>query len=141
MLDIDQAESGAVAEVMAAVNLDKWQELLDRAAGDELTAHVESRLAAAGEPCRILIVDNPGFERTILDGTAIGVGVYWVVLDQSGRLWQSIHSWSGRLPARAALLLADAVVNLCGAPQAVRHRCLSRLALEAMLEATEVCGE
>ena len=141
VLDIDQAESGAVAEVMAAVNLDRWQELLDRAAGDELTAHVESRLAAAGDPCRILIVDNPGFERTILDGTAIGVGVYWVVLDQSGRLWQSIHSWSGRLPARAALLLAEAVVNLCGAPQVVRHRCLSRLALEAMLEATEVCGE
>ena len=33
VLDLDQAESGAVAEVLSAVNLDRWQELLDRADG------------------------------------------------------------------------------------------------------------
>jgi hypothetical protein len=137
VLDLNQAESAAVAEVLAAVNLQSWQELLDRAAGDELTAHVESRLAVAGESCRILVADNPGLETTILDGTAIGIGIYWVVLDQGGRLWQSVHRWAGRSPARAALLLADTVVHLRGVPPAVRHRCLSRLALEAILEATE----
>jgi hypothetical protein len=141
VLDLDQAESGAVAEVLAAVNLHRWQELLDRAEGDELTAHVEGRLAAAGEPCRILVADNPGFEKTILDGTAIGLGIYWAVLDKGGRLWQSIHSWAGRWPARAALLLADAVIHQRGLPPAVRHRCLSRLALEAILEADEVGRE
>ena len=139
VLDIDQPESGAVAEVMAAVNLDQWQELLDRATGDELTAHVESRLAAAGEHCRLLVAGDLGVERTILDGTAFGVGFYWVVLDEGGRLWQSIHSRAGRWPARAALLLAEAVIHRSGAPRAVRHRCLSKLALEAMLEANEVC--
>jgi hypothetical protein len=137
VLDLNQAESAAVAEVLAAVNLQSWQELLDRAAGDELTAHVESRLAVAGESCRILVADNPGLETTILDGTAIGLGICWVVLDQGGRLWQSVHRWAGRSPARAALLLADTVVHLRGVPPAVRHRCLSRLALEAILEATE----
>lgn len=141
VLDIDQAESSAVAEVLAAVNLDQWQELLDRAAGDELTAHVEVRLAAAGEPCRILVAENPGFETTILDGTAIGLGVCWVVLDEGGRLWQSIRCWAGRCPARAALLLADAVVHQRGVRATVRHRCLSKLALEAILEGAEVCHE
>jgi len=133
VLDLDQAESEAVAEVLAAVNLDQWQELLDRAAGDELTAHVESRLAAEGESCRILVADNPG----LLDGTAIGLGIYWVVLEEGGRLWQSVQCWAGRWPARAALLLADAVVHQREVPPAVRYRCLSRLALQAILEAAE----
>ncbi len=141
VLDLDQAESRAVAEALAAVNLDQWQELLDRATGDELTGHVESRLAAAGEPCRILVADNPGFEKTILDGTAIGIGVYWTVLDKGGRLWQSIHRQAGCWPARAALLLAEAVIHQRGAPQVVRHRCLSKFALEAILEADEVHRE
>jgi len=141
VLDLNQAESGAVAEVLAAVNLDQWQELLDRATGNKLTADVESRLAAAGEPCRILVADNPGFEKTILDGTAIGIGIYWTVLDKGGRLWQSIHRRAGCWPARAALLLAEAVIDQRGAPQDVRHRCLSKFALEAILEAAEVHRE
>ena len=138
VLDLNQAESAAVAEVLGAVNLDQWQELLDRATGDGLTAHVESRLAAAGEPCRIQVADNPGFEKTVLDGTAIGIGIYWTVLDKGGRLWQSIHGRAGRWPARAALLLAEAVIHQRGTPQSVRHRCLSKFALEAVLEAAEV---
>ena len=138
VLDLDQAEAAAVAEVLAAVNLDHWQELLDRAVGDGVTARVESRLAGAGEPCRILVADNPGFETTILDGTALGLGIYWVVLDKGGSLWQSVHRWAGYRPARAALLLADAVIHQRDVPPAVRHRCLSRLALQALLEAAEV---
>jgi len=141
VLDLDHAESAAVAEALAAINLDQWQELLDRAAGNGLTAHVEDRLAAAGEACKILVADNPGVETTILDGTAIGLGICWVVLDEGGRLRQSVHCWADRWPARAALLLADAVVNQTGVPPAVRHRCLAGLAMEALLEAAEVCRE
>ncbi len=141
MLDLDQVESAAVAEALAAVNLHRWQELLNRAEGDELTAYVEGRLAAAGEPCKILVADNPGFERTILDGTAIGLGSYWMVLDKGGRLWQSIHSWADRRPARAALLLADEMIHQRGVPPVVRHRCLSKLASEALLEADGGCRE
>jgi hypothetical protein len=141
VLDLDHAESAAVAEALAAINLDQWQELLDRAAGNGLTAHVEDRLAAAGEACKILVADNPGVETTILDGTAIGLGICWVVLDEGGRLRQSVHCWADRWPARAALLLADEVVNQTGVPPAVRHRCLSGLAMEALLEAAEVCRE
>jgi hypothetical protein len=141
VLDLDHAESAAVAAVLAAVNLDHWQELLDRAAGDELTARVERRLAAAGESCGILIADNPGCGTTILDGTAIGLATCWAVLDKGSRLWQSVLLRAGRWPARAALLLADAVVEHTRFPPAVRHRCLSGLALEAILEAAEVCRE
>jgi transglutaminase-like putative cysteine protease len=135
VLDLDQPESRAVAEVLGAVNLDRWQELLERVEGDELTTHVENRLAAVGESCRILVADNPGFENTILDGTAIGLATFWVVLDRGGRLWQVIHGWAGRRPARAALLLADEIIKRRGIPPAARHRCLSKLALEAILEA------
>ena len=141
VLDLDQAESAAVADVLAAVNLDQWQELLDRAAGNELTAHVEDRLAAAGESRRILIADNPGFETTILDGTAFGLGSCWTVLDEGSRLWQSIRRWAGRRPARASLSLAEAVVTQTGVSPAVRRRFLSGLALKALLEEAEVCRE
>jgi hypothetical protein len=141
VLDLDQPESAAVAEALAAVELDQWQELLARATGDELMAQVESRLDAAGEPCRILVADNPERETTVLDGTAIGLGALWVVLDEGSRLWQSIRRCACRWPARAALLLADAVVEQTGAPPAVRNRCLSTLALEAVLEAAKVCRE
>lgn len=141
VLDLDHAESAAVAEVMAAINLDQWQELLDRAVGDDLTAHVEDRLAAAGEVCRILVADKPGFETMILRGTALGLGSSWVVLDRDGHPWQSVHRWAGRSPARAALLLADAVVHQGGVPPTVRHRCLSRFAMDALLEAAELRRE
>jgi hypothetical protein len=139
VLDLDQAESAAVADVLAAVNLDQWQELLDRAAPHELTAHVEDRIAAAGESCRILVAENPGFETTVLDGTAIGLGSCWTVLDEGSSLWQSIRSCAGRWPARASLSLAEAVVTQTGVSPAARHRCLSGLALEALLEA--VCRD
>jgi hypothetical protein len=42
---------------------------------------------------------------------------------------------AGRWPARAALVLADHIVHRTGAPPAVRHRCLSGLASDAILEA------
>lgn len=141
VLDLEQPESAAVADVLAAVKLDRWQELLDRAAGDEVTAQVENRLAAAGESCRILVADNPGCGMTILDGTALGLGRRWVVLDRGGRLWQSVRRLADRRPARAALLLADAVVEQTRVPPSVRHRCLSAIALDAIIEMAGDCRE
>jgi hypothetical protein len=141
VLDLDHAESAAVAEVLAAVNLDQWQELLDRAAVNELTAHVEDGLAAAGESRKILVADIPGFETTVLDGTAIGLGSCWTVLDEGSSLWRSVRSCADRWPARASLLLAEAVVTQTGVSPTARHRCLSGLALDALLEAVEACRE
>jgi hypothetical protein len=141
VLDLDHAESAAVADVLAAVNLDQWQELIARAAGNELTTRVEDRLAASGEARRILVADHRGIETTVLDGTAFGLGSCWTVLDEGSRLWQSIRRGAGHRPARASFVLAEAVVAQTGVPAAVRHRFLSGLALDALLEAAEVCRE
>jgi hypothetical protein len=141
VLDLDHAESAAVADALAAVDLAQWQELLDRAAGHELTARVEDRLAAGGEVHRILVADHPGFETTVLDGTAFGLGSRWIVLDKSGRLWRSIGRGAGHRPARASLVLAVAVMGQMGVSRNVRHRLLSGLALEALQEAAGVHHE
>jgi hypothetical protein len=137
VLDLDCAESAAAATALAAVNLDDWHELLDRSIGDGLTAHVQRRLAAAGEPCRIVIADRVGLEIAVLEGAAFGLGgdARWVVIDTGSRLWESVCGWAGPRPARAALLLADVVVHRTGAPPALRQRCLAKLALEALREA------
>ena len=135
VLDLDQAESSAVAEVLAAVNLDRWQDLLDCAESDAVTARVEQQLAAIGETHAIVAADNPGLGSTVLDGTAIGLGKCWTIVDKRGDLWQSVARLADRHPTKAALLLADEVVHLAGVPPAVRRRCLSRLAMAAMLEA------
>jgi hypothetical protein len=135
VLDLDHAESAAVADVMAAVNLDQWQELLDGAASHELTARVEDRLAAWGEARRILLADHPGFETTFLDGTGFGLGSCWAVVDKGSRLWRSIRRDAGCRPARASLVLAVAVMSQMGVPDTLRHRLLSGLAMEALQEA------
>ena len=137
VLDLDQPEGAAVAEVLAAVNLDRWQKVLDRVAGNELTELVEVRLAAAGEPCRVVIAENAGLQLTVLDGVGYGLGSgeVWVVLDEGGLLWQSILRIGRRRPAEAALVLMDAVVRRIGAPPAVRQRCLSTLATDVLFEA------
>jgi hypothetical protein len=139
VLDLDRAESAAAATALSAVNLDDWHELLDRSNGDELTARVEGQMAAAGEPCRIVVADRVGLEMAVLEGPVFGLGgdARWVVIDAGSQLWESVCRWAEHRPARAALLLADVVVHRTGAPLAVRQRCLPRVALEALREAAE----
>jgi hypothetical protein len=138
VLDTDCPECAVVADALAVVDLDRWQETLDRAARDDLTTRVEARLKSAGEPCRIGIADNIGAELAVLDGAGFALGEHdrWVVVDREGQIWQSIVDLGGRWPARAALVLADHVVYRTGAPSSVRQRCLAGLASEAILEAS-----
>lgn len=138
VLDVERRESAAVADVLAAVNLDRWSELLDRARGNALTARVEDRLQQGGEPCRVAIADRLGVDVAVLDGSGFGLGndTRWIVLDAGGRTWQSIARWCEMRPARAALLLADSVLRRTGAPSTVRRRCLKRCALEALTESS-----
>jgi transglutaminase-like putative cysteine protease len=142
VLDLERAEGAAVADALAAVNLDRWQELLDRAVGDELTARVEDRLRAAGERCRIAIADRVASEVAMLDGAVFGLGAdaRWVVVDARSRLWESVRRLSGHWPSRAALLLADSVVHRTGAPAVVLHQCLATLAMDALIEAAEAAS-
>jgi hypothetical protein len=140
VLDLDSATSAAAADALAAVNLDRWSELVDRTDDDELTMHVGRRLRVAGEPFRVAVADGVGPEMVILDGSAVNLGsdARWVVVDSSSPLWQSLRRMTERCPAKAAFLLADIVLHRIGAAPVVRQRCLSRLALEALLEAAAV---
>lgn len=137
VLDMDRPECVVVADALAAVDLDRWQEMLDRAESNDLTILVEARLRSAGEPCVIGIADNIGAEISVLDGAVFGLGGHerWVVVGTEGETWKSVVDLAGRWPARAALVLADHIVHRTGAPPAVRHRCLSGLASDAILEA------
>jgi hypothetical protein len=137
VLDLDSRTSAAAADALAAVNLDRWSELIDRAEDDALTVRVENRLRAVGELCRVAIVDDVGLEMAIFDGSVLSLGsdARWVLVDSESRLWQSLRRLTERWPARATLLLADMVLHRTGAPPLIRHRCLSSLAAEALLEA------
>jgi hypothetical protein len=139
VLDLEQPEAAAVADVLAAVNLDRWQRVLDNSEAHELTARVEASLGSAGEPCRIVVADLEGSEMAVLDGACfgLGAGALWIVLDRDGVAWRMVHRLAGPWPARAALLLADIVVNRVGSHLAVKRRCLSPIALDALREACE----
>ena len=135
VLDLEQPEAAAVAEVLAAVDVDRWQESLDGAESHELTKRVEARMAEAGEPCRIL-VGGGRREISILDGTALGLDEVWVVVGGEGDLWLSIRRLLVDAPASAGLVLAEEVLQRVGSPTAVRQRCLAGLALESLTEAS-----
>jgi transglutaminase-like putative cysteine protease len=137
VLDLDSTISAAAAEALAAVNLDRWSDLIDRAEANTLTIHVEERLRTAGEPCRIGVADGVGPEMVILEGSAFGLGSHarWFFVDSNCGMWRSLLRLTERQPARAALLFADIVLHRSGAASVVRQRCLSLLASEALLEA------
>jgi hypothetical protein len=138
VLDLDRAESAAVADVLTAIDLDRWQALLEGSVRNELTVRVEEVLRACREPGRLVLADNPGYELEILDGHGLGLGKgdRWAVADVNGALWISAGRLAARRPDRAVLLLVDAVLHRTGAPPSVRRRCLSGPALESLREAS-----
>jgi hypothetical protein len=138
VLDIEHAESRTIAEAMAAVDLDRWQSLLDRATSYPLVVRVEDALAAVGEPCRLQIATGVGNDIAVLDGAAFGLGprACWAVVDGSGEPWRVVCELADRYPARAELVLADLVLRRKGAPESTVARCLAGLAEEALLEAS-----
>ena len=135
VIDGNSCEGRAVAEALGAVDLDRWQEILERSRIEPLTARVEEALDAAGEPCRLRVASKVGQHIAVLDGHAFGLGrrSCRVVVDEESELWRVVCGLGRRRPARAALLLADSVVHLIGVPPQSRPRCLGALA-EAALE-------
>jgi hypothetical protein len=138
VLDFERAESRTIAVAMAAVDLDRWQRLLDRATTYPFVTRVESALAAAGEPCRLQIAAGVGNDIAVLDGAAFGLGrrACWVMVDGSGEPWRVVCELADRYPARAELVLADLVLRRKGAPAASVARCLAGLAEESLHEAS-----
>jgi transglutaminase-like putative cysteine protease len=138
VLDIEHAESRTIAEAMAAVDLDRWQSLLDRATSYPLVVRVEDALAAVGEPCHLQIAAGVGNDIAVLDGAAFGLGsrACWVVVDGTGEPWRVVCELADRYPARAELVLADLVLRRKGAPEKTVAQCLAGLAEKALREAS-----
>ena len=135
VIDGNRREGRAVAEALGAVDLDRWQEILERSRIEPLTERVEEALDAVGEPCRLRVASKVGQHIAVLDGRAFGLGrrSCRVVVDEESELWRVVCGLDRKRPARAALLLADSVVHLIGVPPQSRPRCLGALA-EAALE-------
>jgi hypothetical protein len=137
VIDAGLPAGRAVAEALGAVDLDRWQDLIDRSWSDDLTAAVERALVSGGQPCRLRVANHVGQEMMVLDGTSLRLGTAgsWVVFDVEGELWRKAHCLARqRQPARAALWLADSVVHRVGVPHEARGRCLAGLAEEALVE-------
>lgn len=137
VIDADLPAGRSVAEALGAVDLDRWQGVIDRSWSDDLTARVERALFTGGQQCRIRVASDVGREMMVLDGNSlrIGFGGSWIVVDVEGELWSKTHRLvMHRQPARAALWLADSVVHRVGVPLEARGRCLAGLAKEALVE-------
>ena len=137
MVDTESPAGRAVAEALGAVDLDHWQELIDRSWSDDLTARVERALGAGGQPCRLRVANGVGQEMMVLDGNLLRLGTdgSWVVVDEEGEMWRKAHSLAQQWqPARAALWFADSVVQRIGMPQEGRELCLAGLAGGALME-------
>jgi hypothetical protein len=137
VVDAELPAGRAVAEALGAIDLDRWQELIDLSWSDDLTARVERALGSGGQPCRLQVVDGVGQEMMVLDRSLLGHGTdgSWVVMDAECEMWRKAHGLAQqRQPARAALWLADLVVRRIGVPQEARGPCLAGLAGDALME-------
>jgi len=136
VLDGDRAEGRAVAEVMGAIDLDRWQVVLDQGRTDRTTQRVGEELTAAGERCRLRIARGFPDAVAVLDGDTLGLdrGLSLVVVDEASELWRAVGDLAVAQPSAAALLLADAVVGRMGVVAEARSRILGELAKAALEE-------
>ena len=73
VIDAELSAGRAVAEALGAVDLDRWQILLDRSRSADLTSKVEEALASGGQRCRLRLAEKVGQEMTVLDGGLLGL--------------------------------------------------------------------
>ncbi len=136
VLDRDRAESLAVGEALGAVDLDWWQELLDRARVEPVTTRVEEIFTKGGEPTHVRVAADVGETAAVLDGASLGLGrrSRWVVVDESSEVWRAVKTHAEKCPMLATLILADAVAPRLGLDEATAGRCLADVALAAVEE-------
>jgi hypothetical protein len=137
VIDVQHPVGEAVAAALAAIDLDRWQQHVHRAAESAIALKVEKLLAAAGEPCRVLVAENLGEPLAVLDLAVFrrGRAPRWVLLDGDGETWKRLAKLAERRPAAAELALADAVLEGLGARDATVGRVLRDPAAHAISEA------
>lgn len=136
VVDAQRPEGRVVADVLGAVDLDAWDELLARSRGGRLLARVEKAFRAAGEPLTLrratelgapLVLDRPlgrlsrGTHRTL-------------VLDVAEPWLRSAERLAGERPAEATFAVADRVAHLLRLEGGTGARLLAPLAEAALWE-------
>jgi hypothetical protein len=142
VIDVQHPVGEAVAAALAAIDLDRWQQHLDRAEESALAGRVEELLTAAGERCRVLVGENLGEPLVVLDLAALARrrAPRWVLVDGNGELWKRVAELDECWPAAAELALGDAVLEGLGARDATVGRALREPAARAISEAAgDVC--
>jgi transglutaminase-like putative cysteine protease len=137
VLDVQQPVGEAVAAALAALDLDRWQQHLDRAVEPAVARRVEKMLAGAGERCRVMVAENLGEPLSVLDLSVMGRSRVqrWVLVDAEGEIWKRVADLDERRPGAAEFALADAVLEGIGARDATVRRVLREPAARAIMEA------
>jgi hypothetical protein len=138
VVDTRRPEGRAVAAVLGAVDLDRWDAIRGRGATHPVCADLVRAAAGVGECWEVRLGPGRGDEIEVLDGRAAGLGRCRIVaVDGGGRLWRGVASLAERSPAAAALLLGESVSERLRWPAARSRRLVSRLAAAALAERRE----
>lgn len=136
IIDSSRAEGQAVATALGAVDLDRWDDILDRGGSHPVSDRLEEAAARVGESWRVVVCDGLSDELMVLDGEPAGLGKRSVVVafDTRSDLWRRFARCAATRPAAAALLLAGHVADRLGSPRPGSRRWLADLAAEAVAE-------
>ena len=136
VLDSDRAEGVAVGEALGAVDLDRWQSLLDTVRVEPVTTRVEEVFKRGGEPVHVRVAADLGEATAVLDGAPLGLGrrSRWVVVDEASELWRSAAAHAESSPNLAAMILADALAPRLGMGEPAVGRCFRDLAVAVLEE-------
>ena len=138
VIDAGRPEGTAVAAVLGAVDLDRWDRVVNGVFEHPLTRRLEREAAEAGEDWAVCLSDAVD-EIGVLEGCLTGRSreSLLVAVGSAGEPWRRIVELGDREPAAAVLFLAEKVLERCRVQPRRAWRILSRLATAALLEFEE----
>ena len=136
VIDGRRREGRAVASVLGAVDLDRWDRLLAAGVGHPVGRRLERAAMAVGETWRVTLSRGAPDDVAVLDGPLAGLGRRHrvVVIDGDGDRSTSILDLAEQRPAVAALLFAELVVEAIDGSRSWKRRVLRELAKDAVAE-------
>ncbi len=138
VLDGRRGEGSAVATALGAVDLDRWQRLLDEGRPHPVTERLAAALERAGDHCRVLTAPGVPNGVAVLGAWLLGPDRGRViVVDDAGDLWRRVRELEADRPRTAVFVLAEATVHGLSVLQSRRRRLLRRLAADCLVERGE----
>jgi len=133
VVDGSQPCGRAVAGLLGAVDLDRWDGVVERCAPTTFTEALDEVLREHGLPWRTRVAAQAPAALASLEIPRLGMAL--VVLDRSSPLCAAVASAHRERPAVAVLLLADAIAHEVALTTEQRGRLLGQLAGRAVTEA------